>query len=172
MKQTTKRHLTQGLAAVLAVTTLGTATPVFAAEITTPTSINYVSRAVTDYDQLTDIFVNTYGRDNISTVVLDAVGGNEVVQQRGVVSITTKALKKLLKEKADDIILALRKVPGIGNAVGNFLEKNLGGLIDFLDKVEGGAEAAIVRFFVSVGMKESTAEIWADVIMTVVGLFL
>ena len=95
-----------------------------------------------------------------------------MVQQRGVVSITTKALKKLLKEKADDIILALRKVPGIGNAVGNFLEKNLGGLIDFLDKVEGGAEAAIVRFFVSLGMKESTAEIWADVIMTVVGLFL
>ena len=68
--------------------------------------------------------------------------------------------------------MALRKVPGIGNAVGNFLEKNLGGLIDFLDKVEGGAEAAIVRFFVSLGMKESTAEIWADVIMTVVGLFL
>ena len=49
----------------------------------------------------------------------------------------------------------------------------MGSLINFLEKVNGGAEAALIRFFTEVmGLKQSTAEIWADVIMTVVGMFL
>lgn len=90
------------------------------------------------------------------------------MQPQGIGSITTKVLRKVLKENLDTIVKNVRKVPGIGKPIANFLEKHAKSLIDFLDKVEGGAEAALVRFFVNQGMKESTAEIWADAIITVV----
>lgn len=171
MQNYIKTNIRKGLAVILAASTLGTLTPAFATYKEHPIS-NYTSLISINYNRVTEDFLNTYGRDNIHTIVKESIGINDTNETKGVVSITTKVLKKVLKEKGDDIILALRKIPAVGNTIGDFLQRHLGSLIDFLDKIEGGAEAALVRFFISMGMQESTAEIWADIIITVVGFLM
>lgn len=53
MQNQIKRNITKGLAVVLAVSTLGTATPAFAAEYSAPYT-NYTSSVSIDYDKLTE----------------------------------------------------------------------------------------------------------------------
>jgi len=125
-------------------------------------------------EKVTSDFIKQYGENNTSKVVAAAIDVPErnSIQPQGAVSITTKVLKKLLKENLSTVVKYVRKVPVVGNSIANFLQKNAKPLISFLDKVEGGAYGALVRFFVSMGMKRSTAEIWADVIVTVAGLLI
>lgn len=153
------------------VCVLGTPITVYAAsgEGIQKSSLNVYQ--LNNIENVTTDFLNQLGNNKTSRVVGTVIDApeNGYYQPEGVVTITTKVLKKLLKEKLDTIVKNVRKVPGVGNAIGDFLEKNAGSLISFLDKVEGGAYEALVRFFVSRGMQQSTAEIWADVIVTVVG---
>jgi len=122
-------------------------------------------------EDVTSEFVKQFGINYTSKVFVSAIdvpeGGS--YQPNGIISISAKVLKKQLKENLDIIVKNVRKVPVVGNTIGDWLEKNAGPLISFLDKVEGGAYEALVRFFVGRGMEQSTAEIWADIIVTVVG---
>lgn len=178
MKKNYKKYIAGGLAMAITTTTLGTATPVFAHENSSVREIiqmlNLSTSELAEYDRITNIFVEQYGKEGITEVVNQSLGVTaSPKEERGAVSITAKVLLKLLKEKGSAIIKAIKKIPGVGTAIGNFLEKHMGSLINFLEKVNGGAEAALIRFFTEVmGLKQSTAEIWADVIMTVVGMFL
>jgi len=137
-------------------------------------SISISSKKLNKIEKVTSDFIKQYGENNTSKVVAAAIDVPErnSNQPQGAVSITTKVLKKLLKENLSTVVKYVRKVPVVGNSIANFLQKNAKPLISFLDKVEGGAEGALVRFFVSMGMKRSTAEIWADVIVTVAGLLI
>ena len=137
-------------------------------------SISISSKKLNKIEKVTSDFIKQYGENNTSKVVAAAIDVPErnSYQPQGAVSITTKVLKKLLKENLSTVVKYVRKVPVVGNSIANFLQKNAKPLISFLDKVEGGAYGALVRFFVSMGMKRSTAEIWADVIVTVAGLLI
>lgn len=178
MKKNYKKYIAGGLAMAITATTLGTATPVFASEKTSVReiiqTINLSANELAEYDRITKDFVAQYGKDGISELVDQTLGVTaSQKEEKGVVSVTAKVLLKLLKEKGAAIIRAIKKIPGVGKAVGDFLEKHMGSLINFLEKVNGGAEQALIRFFTEImGLKQSTAEIWADVIMSVLGMFL
>ena len=137
-------------------------------------SISISSKKLNKIEKVTSDFIKQYGENNTSKVVAAAIDVPErnSYQPQGAVSITTKVLKKLLKENLSTVVKYVRKVPVVGNSIANFLQKNAKPVISFLDRVEGGAYGALVRFFVSMGMKRSTAEIWADVIVTVAGLLI
>lgn len=178
MKKTYKKYIAGGLAMAITATTLGTATPVFAHENSSVREIvqtlNLSASELAEYDKITNAFVEQYGKAGITEVVNQSLDiSTSPKEEKGAVSVTAKVLLKLLKEKGSAIIKAIKKIPGVGTAIGNFLEKHMGSLINFLEKVNGGAEAALVRFFTEImGLKQSTAEIWADVIMSVLGIFL
>lgn len=178
MKKNYKKYIAGGLAMAITANTLGTTVPVFAAEPTSVREIvktlNLSASELAEYDKITKEFAEQYGKDGIEKIVRESVGvAASQKEERGAVSVTAKVLLKLLKEKGGAIISAIRKVPGVGKVVGDFLEKHMGSLIGFLEKVNGGAEAALIRFFTEImGLKQSTAEIWADVIMSVLGLFI
>lgn len=178
MKKTYKKYIAGGLAMAITATTLGTATPVFAHENSYVREIvqtlNLSASELAEYDKITNAFVEQYGKEGITEVVNQSLDiSTSPKEEKGAVSVTAKVLLKLLKEKGSAIIKAIKKIPGVGTAIGNFLEKHMGSLINFLEKVNGGAEAALVRFFTEImGLKQSTAEIWADVIMSVLGIFL
>lgn len=178
MKKTYKKYIAGGLAMAITATTLGTATPVFAHENSSVREIvqtlNLSASELAEYDKITNAFVEQYGKEGITEVVNQSLDiSTSPKEEKGAVSVTAKVLIKLLKEKGSAIIKAIKKIPGVGTAIGNFLEKHMGSLINFLEKVNGGAEAALVRFFTEImGLKQSTAEIWADVIMSVLGIFL
>lgn len=178
MKKTYKKYIAGGLAMAITATTLGTATPVFAHENSSVREIvqtlNLSASELAEYDKITNAFVEQYGKEGITEVVNQSLDiSTSPKEEKGAVSVTAKVLLKLLKEKGSAIIKSIKKIPGVGTAIGNFLEKHMGSLINFLEKVNGGAEAALVRFFTEImGLKQSTAEIWADVIMSVLGIFL
>ena len=178
MKKTYKKYIAGGLAMAITATTLGTASPVFAHENSSVREIvqtlNLSASELAEYDKITNAFVEQYGKEGITEVVNQSLDiSTSPKEEKGAVSVTAKVLLKLLKEKGSAIIKAIKKIPGVGTAIGNFLEKHMGSLINFLEKVNGGAEAALVRFFTEImGLKQSTAEIWADVIMSVLGIFL
>lgn len=87
-------------------------------------------------------------------------------QQRGVASVTTKALKAALKKYGVKIA---RK---IGGKTGTWLEKNLSKVIKGLDYAGGKARGALKAVLKGLGLSESTADLWADIIITAVELFL
>ncbi len=166
------------LIGAIATTTLGTT--VFAAmpPASAPSEVAEIvipeidATTVANLDKAVDEFIQTYGKENVNTVISSALGAQSVAEERGITS-TAKAIAKVLRQFGDDIIRAIRKVPGVGKVVGDFLEKHLGSLVDIMETIEGGAEGAIIYICHDIfGCSQQTSETIASVIVAVAEIFL
>lgn len=87
---------------------------------------------------------------------------NSSIQQRGPISVTTKVLKSALKKYGKTI------AKKVGGKAGAWLDKNLSKVIQRLDYVGGQARGGLKAVLKGLGLSNSTAELWADIIVTVV----
>lgn len=92
-------------------------------------------------------------------------------QERGLVTITTKVARKMLTKYKTKIITLLKKLP-YGNKLSSLFTKHFDKLCSFLDKVSGGAEQAIYKFFRGLGFSHFWSDLIADGIITVIGWLL
>lgn len=178
MKKLFCRAVSTFLIGAIATTTLGTT--VFAAMPSTsaPSEVAEIivpeidATTVADLDKAVDEFIQTYGKENVNAVVSSTLGAQSVAEERGITA-TAKAIAKVLRQFGDDIIRAIRKIPGVGKVVGDFLEKHLGSLVDIMETIEGGAEGAIIYICHDIfGLSQQTSETIAAVIVAAAGMFL
>lgn len=66
------------------------------------------------------------------------------------------------------MIKYIKKVPIIGKIIGNFLDKHLRSMIEFIEGVKGGLKGSVSSFLQTLGLSKRTADIWADVIVTAI----
>ena len=112
------------------------------------------------------------GKDNFLNMVTNVLDQGGHAEPQIDLLQGAKAVAKVLKTFGDDIIKAIRKIPGVGNAIGDFLSSKIGPLANFLEKFSGGAEAGISAFLQSCGLSKEVADTIAAVIMFIVGFFL
>lgn len=98
--------------------------------------------------------------------------GVSSAQSRSGITITIKVVKATLKKYGSKIISLAKKIPIFGNSLSSFLEKNLGKLINLLDTIHGGVEEVLVQALMKLGLSRSTAELFADGIITLVSWFI
>lgn len=91
--------------------------------------------------------------------------------ERGVATITAKVLRKTLIKYKSKIVTLLKKLP-YGDTLSDMFVKYFDRLCSFLDKVSGGAQQAIYKFFRNMGFSHFWADLIADGIMTVIGWLL
>lgn len=167
-----KKYLTGTLAAAVLASSVGGISQVMAAENSYSSTLpynQYVNVLDTNYDEITMNFINSYGSNNITSVVGSSFGIDvNTPETTSVGSVTLKMAIKFLKEKGASLIKYIKKVPIIGKAIGNFLDKHLGSMIKFLEGVKGGVKGGISSFLQTLGLSKSTADIWADVIVTAI----
>lgn len=113
------------------------------------------------FDELTDQEIEL-----IKSATLEQSQNENPRQQRGVASVTTKALKKVLKKYGKTI------AKKIGGKTGAWLGKNLDKIIKGLDYAGGKARGALKAVLKGLGLKDSTADLWSDIIITVAELFI
>ena len=135
-----------------------------------------LSENVSDAARLNEIMETVLrlygGKDNFLNMVTNVLDQGGHAEPQIDLLQGAKAVAKVLKTFGDDIIKAIRKIPGVGNAIGDFLSSKIGPLANFLEKFSGGAEAGISAFLQSCGLSKEVADTIAAVIMFIVGFFL
>lgn len=86
-------------------------------------------------------------------------------QTNGVGGITVKVLYRVLKKYKSKIISGVKK---INKNWGVKLESKYSKLLSYIEKGRGGVQSVLENALVKIGFKKDTAELIADVILTIV----
>ena len=120
-------------------------------------------------EQKLDEFIKKYGKDNATEIIYKSMGVEGIPSEQGLKEELADLVLKVLKQHGDDVLNLLKKIPGIGSALSNFLGKHMGQIINFLEKFVGGIKEGISTFFqVNFGWSKANADLAASVIMVAI----
>ena len=120
-------------------------------------------------EQKLDEFIKKYGKDNATEIIYKSMGVEGIPSEQGLKEELADLVLKVLKQHGDDVLNMLKKIPGIGSALSDFLGKHMGQIINFLEKFVGGIKEGISTFFqVNFGWSKANADLAASVIMVAI----